>query len=181
MDAVTWIILAVVVLVVIGLAVALLGRRKRAERARLADQHRTEARQELDQLSDHRLAAQDAEHRAQVARAQAEKAEREAEEAKLAEQAQAARVEDRQVAIFRLPDETSSVYALGNRCPFSGAHVMSRGIVGDAGGVPKVASPVYKQGFDLRTGVCLDDPEVSVPAYPVRVCDEGWVAVAVGV
>ena len=45
--------------------------------------------------------------------------------------------------------------------------------------MPKVASPVYKQGFDLRTGVCLDDPEVSVPSYPVRVCDEGWVAVAV--
>ena len=93
----------------------------------------------------------------------------------------AARVGGRQVAIFRLvaDDAAPTVFALGNRCPFSGAHVMSRGIVGDAAGVPKVASPVYKQGFDLRTGVCLDDPEVSVPAYPVRVCDEGWVAVAV--
>jgi nitrite reductase (NADH) small subunit len=90
-----------------------------------------------------------------------------------------ARVAGRQVAIFRLPDERSSVYALGNRCPFSGAHVMARGLVGDAGGVPKVASPVYKQGFDLRTGVCLDDPDVSVPSYPVRVGDDGWIAVAV--
>ena len=94
----------------------------------------------------------------------------------------AARLGGAQVALFRLPADGGApvVFALGNRDPFSGAHVLSRGIVGDAGGVPKVASPVYKQGFDLRTGVCLDDPGVSVPSYPVRVCDEGWVAVGVG-
>ncbi len=57
--------------------------------------------------------------------------------------------------------------------------MLSRGIIGDAAGIPKVASPVYKQGFDLRTGACLDDPTVAVPAYPVRVCDEGWVSVGV--
>jgi nitrite reductase (NADH) small subunit len=92
----------------------------------------------------------------------------------------AARVGGRQVALFRLPEaEEPAVYALDNRDPFSGAHVLSRGIVGDAAGVPKVASPVYKQGFDLRTGACLDDPAVSVPTYPVHVCDEGWVSVAV--
>jgi FtsZ-interacting cell division protein ZipA len=95
MDAVKWIALVVVVLVVLALLVALLGRRKRAQRAQLADQHRAEARQEMEQLSDHRLAAQDAEHRAQVARAQAERAESEAEQAKLAEHTQAARAEDR--------------------------------------------------------------------------------------
>ena len=93
-----------------------------------------------------------------------------------------ARVAGRQVALFRLAaDEGSTVYAVGNRDPFSGAHVLARGIVGDAGGVPKVASPVYKQGFDLRTGACLDDPDVAVPAFPVRVCAEGWVSVAVPV
>ena len=95
----------------------------------------------------------------------------------------AARVAGRQVAIFRLAGDgdSATVFALSNRCPFSGAHVLSRGILGDAAGVPKVASPVYKQGFDLRTGVCLDDPDVSVPAYAVQVCDEGWVSVAVPV
>jgi nitrite reductase (NADH) small subunit len=46
--------------------------------------------------------------------------------------------------------------------------VLSRGIVGDKNGVPKVASPVFKQNFDLRTGQCLDDPAVSVKSYPVR-------------
>jgi nitrite reductase (NADH) small subunit len=73
-----------------------------------------------------------------------------------------------QVAIFRL-GPTASVYAIDNFDPFSRAFVLSRGIVGDRGGAPKVASPLYKQSFDLRTGQCLDDPAVRVGTYPVRV------------
>ena len=93
----------------------------------------------------------------------------------------AARLGDDQVALFRVPAAGGgdTVFALGNRDPFSGAQVLARGIVGDAAGVPKVASPLYKQAFDLRTGACLDDPAVSVPSYPVRVGDDGWVAVGV--
>lgn len=92
-----------------------------------------------------------------------------------------ARVRGDQVAVFRVRagNDADTVFALANLDPFSGAQVLSRGIVGDAGGVLKVASPVYKQGFDLRTGACLDDPEVTVPTYPVSVCDEGWVSVGV--
>lgn len=75
-------------------------------------------------------------------------------------------VAGRQVAVVRSGDD---VYALGNFDPFSKAFVLSRGIVGDRGGVPKIASPVYKQSFDLRTGQCLDDPEVRIPTYEVRV------------
>jgi nitrite reductase (NADH) small subunit len=81
-----------------------------------------------------------------------------------------------QVAVFRLRD--GSLFALGNVDPFTGAAVLSRGIVGDRGGVPKVASPLHKQSFDLRTGVCLDDPDRAVPVYAVRVRD-GVVEVAV--
>ncbi|MGH9259105.1 MAG: nitrite reductase small subunit NirD [Acidimicrobiales bacterium] len=86
-----------------------------------------------------------------------------------------------QVAVFRVraSDGSDAVYALGNLDPFSGAQVLSRGIVGDAGGVPKVASPVYKQAFDLRTGACLDVPDVSVPSYPATVDGDGWVWVEV--
>lgn len=72
-----------------------------------------------------------------------------------------------QVAVFRTAD--GAVFALGNVDPFSGAAVLSRGIVGDRGGVPTVASPVFKQAFGLRDGRCLDDPGVAVPAYPARV------------
>jgi nitrite reductase (NADH) small subunit len=75
-------------------------------------------------------------------------------------------VDGRQVAIVRTAE---ALYAIGNFDPFSKAFVLSRGIVGDRGGVPKIASPIYKQSFDLRTGRCLDDPRVHVPTYEVRV------------
>jgi nitrite reductase (NADH) small subunit len=85
-------------------------------------------------------------------------------------------VDGRQVALFRL-STTGEVVAVDNRDPFSGAQVLSRGLVGEADGVPKVASPVYKQAFDLRTGRCLDDPDVAIAVHATRVVD-GWVEVA---
>jgi nitrite reductase (NADH) small subunit len=59
-----------------------------------------------------------------------------------------------QIALFLLAD--GSVHAVSNLDPYSGAHVMSRGIVGSRGDVPTLASPMHKQVFDLRTGVCID-------------------------
>ena len=79
-----------------------------------------------------------------------------------------------QVALFRTDD--GAVHAIGNIDPFSGAAVLSRGIVGDRGGVPTVASPVYKQVFSLLDGRCLDVADVAVLSYPVRVVGE-WVQV----
>ena len=81
----------------------------------------------------------------------------------------AALVDGEQIAIFRTHD--GQVYAIGNRDPFSNAWVLSRGIVGSRAGVPMVASPIYKQAFDLRSGACLDDRTVRVPSYGVRVVD----------
>ncbi|GAC83505.1 nitrite reductase small subunit [Gordonia paraffinivorans NBRC 108238] len=84
-----------------------------------------------------------------------------------------------QAALFRMPAaETdreavgrSRLYAIGNIDPFGRAAVLSRGLAGDHGGEPTVASPLGKQVFSLRTGVCLDDETVSVPSYGVRVVD----------
>lgn len=73
-----------------------------------------------------------------------------------------------QVAIFRL-GETDQVYALSNYDPFSKAYVLSRGIVGDRQGTIKVAAPIYKQNINLETGEYLDDPEIKIPTYAVRV------------
>ncbi|MDR7254712.1 nitrite reductase (NADH) small subunit [Nocardioides sp. BE266] len=81
----------------------------------------------------------------------------------------AALVDGQAVAVFRTYD--GSVHAIGNVDPFSGASVLSRGIVGSRGDVPVVSSPMYKQAFDLRTGRCLDDDSASVPAYDVTVVD----------
>ena len=89
----------------------------------------------------------------------------------------AALIAGQQVAIVRVGDG-DEVYAVGNYDPFSHAFVIARGIVGDRGGIPKIASPIFKQSFDLRTGQCLDDPDTRIPSYPVRVRD-GRVAVLV--
>lgn len=84
-----------------------------------------------------------------------------------------------QVAVVRVTSsERDDVFAISNFDPFSEAFVLARGIVGDKAGVAKIASPIYKQSFDLRTGVCLDDPQVSVPVWKVRVRD-GRVEVAI--
>ncbi|OAI03737.1 nitrite reductase small subunit NirD [Methylomonas methanica] len=81
----------------------------------------------------------------------------------------------KQIAIFYL-QRRQEVYAIGNFDPFSEANVLSRGMIGDIGDEPMVASPMYKQHFSLRTGVCFEDAGVSVPAYPVRL-ENGRVAV----
>lgn len=73
------------------------------------------------------------------------------------------------IAIFRTGDD--AVYALGNYDPFAKASMLAKGIVGVRGDVPFVASVSHRHGFDLRTGECLDDPSVHVPAYDVRVVE----------
>jgi NAD(P)H-dependent nitrite reductase small subunit len=73
-----------------------------------------------------------------------------------------------QVAVFRIDEK---IYAVGNRDPFSGANVLSRGIVGDLKGERVVASPVYKQHFSLLTGRCLEDDSARIPVYSARVED----------
>jgi nitrite reductase (NADH) small subunit len=78
----------------------------------------------------------------------------------------AALVDGRQVAVFLLG--TGELFAVDNVDPFSGAAVMSRGLVGDLDGTPTVASPVYKQRFDLSTGRCLDDDVASLTRWRVR-------------
>jgi nitrite reductase (NADH) small subunit len=73
---------------------------------------------------------------------------------------------DDQVAIFLGYD--GSLFAIDNLDPCSGAHVLSRGIVGTRGDVTVVSSPMHKQAFDLRTGRCLDVEGTSVRTHPIR-------------
>jgi len=79
-------------------------------------------------------------------------------------------VDGQQVAIFRTG--VGTLYAVGNRDPFSGAMVLSRGILGTRGDRPTVASPMFKQVFDLETGVCLDEPAVTIPVHDVRLHED---------
>lgn len=86
-------------------------------------------------------------------------------------------VAGRQIAVFRVAG-TDEVYAIGAYDPNSGANVLWRGIVGDLKGRLVVASPIYKQHFDLKTGECIEDPMASVRSYPAEV-REGRVYVSV--
>jgi len=79
----------------------------------------------------------------------------------------AALIEGEQIAIVRTRDGLFA--ALSNFDPFSNAFVIARGIVGDRAGIPKIASPIYKQNFSLKTGECLDDPSVRLAVFPIRV------------
>ncbi len=75
-------------------------------------------------------------------------------------------VDGQDIALFRIRD---AVYALSNRDPASGVHVLAHGLVGDIGGELVVASPIFKQHYSLISGRCLEDPAVRVPVYLCRV------------
>ena len=81
---------------------------------------------------------------------------------------------DKQVAIFRTKED--ELFGIDNFDPFSNANVLSRGLIGgtvvtnEAGeesDVLYVASPIYKQRFNLATGQCLDDETVKLGSYEV--------------
>ncbi|WP_353979613.1 nitrite reductase (NAD(P)H) small subunit family protein [Salinicola endophyticus] len=69
----------------------------------------------------------------------------------------------------RQPEDAAGdcLYAVDNRDPFSGANVIGRGIIGELQGERVIASPLYKQHFRLRDGVCLEDPEQRLQTWPV--------------
>lgn len=75
-------------------------------------------------------------------------------------------INNEQVALFYLPDSEKKLYAISNWDPIGKANVLSRGILGDVKGSIVVASPLYKQHFDLETGICLEDESVKVKIYP---------------
>ncbi len=80
------------------------------------------------------------------------------------------------VAVFRLTD--GSIHAVSGTDPCCAATVISRGLIGSVGGCAVVISPMYKQRFDLASGVCLDDPSVALDVFAVR-CVEGVVEVSI--
>lgn len=84
----------------------------------------------------------------------------------------------RQIALFLVPGTEDGpgaggddrVYAVDHHCPFSDANVIARGIVGSRGDATTVASPIYKQVFDLASGACLTEPG-SLTTWPTAVRD----------
>jgi nitrite reductase (NADH) large subunit len=79
-----------------------------------------------------------------------------------------------QLAVFRFSSQ-NEWYVTQNLCPHKREMVLARGIVGDQGGTPKVACPLHKKTFDLKTGACLSGDALEIATFPVRIeGDEVW-------
>ncbi|MCD8522823.1 MAG: nitrite reductase small subunit NirD [Saccharospirillaceae bacterium] len=76
-----------------------------------------------------------------------------------------------QVALFRI-GRTEQVFAISNYDPLGEANVLSRGIVGSVGERLVVASPLYKEHYDLATGECLEYRHIVLKTYPVRLMQQ---------
>lgn len=89
-----------------------------------------------------------------------------------------ASVDGRQIAVFH-SRRMGRWFACENRCPHWSEEVLARGLLGDAGGRPKVACPLHKRTFSLETGACLSGDVGPVAVFPVKVRG-GAVYVALG-
>lgn len=73
-----------------------------------------------------------------------------------------------QIAVFNFATRREW-YACQNMCPHKKAFVLSRGIIGDTTGVPKVACPLHKRTFSLRSGESLQNEEYRIRTFPVKI------------
>lgn len=79
----------------------------------------------------------------------------------------------KQIAVFNFA-RLDKWYACQNLCPHKMEMVLSRGMIGDDKGVPKVACPLHKKTFSLETGENLNSDLDAIATYPVKI-EEGYV------
>lgn len=78
-----------------------------------------------------------------------------------------------QIAVFNF-ERLNTWYACQNLSPEKEEMVLSRGMIGDHNGVPKVACPLHKKTFSLETGENLNGDLDAIAIYPVKI-NEGYV------
>jgi nitrite reductase (NADH) large subunit len=60
-------------------------------------------------------------------------------------------------------------YATQNSCPHKQLQVLSRGLLGLQGDVPKVACPIHKNTYNLETGKGISNPGLNVATFEVKI------------
>ena len=75
---------------------------------------------------------------------------------------------DKQIAVFNF-ERLNKWYACQNVCPHKMEMVLSRGMIGDDKGIPKVACPLHKKTFSLENGENLNGDIAPIATYPVKV------------
>ena len=78
-----------------------------------------------------------------------------------------------QIAVFNFTRE-GTWYACQNLCPHKMEMVLSRGMIGEDAGHDKVACPLHKNTFSLRTGENLNGDLEAITTYPVKI-EDGFV------
>ncbi len=76
-----------------------------------------------------------------------------------------------QIAVFYFARQ-GRWYACQNLCPHKLEMVLSRGLLGEENGVPKVACALHKKTFSLETGENLNGDLPPIATYPVKVQGE---------
>ncbi len=75
---------------------------------------------------------------------------------------------DKQIAVFNFA-RLDKWYACQNVCPHKMEMVLSRGMIGDDKGTPKVACPLHKKTFSLENGENLNGDLEAIATYPVKI------------
>ncbi|MBW1298008.1 nitrite reductase small subunit NirD [Aquimarina litoralis] len=75
---------------------------------------------------------------------------------------------EKQIAVFNF-ERKNAWYACQNICPHKMEMVLSRGMIGDQAGIPKVACPMHKKTFSLESGENLNGDLAPIATYPVKI------------
>jgi len=75
---------------------------------------------------------------------------------------------DKQIAVFNFK-RRGMWYACQNVCPHKLEMVLSRGMIGDDHGIPKIACPMHKKTFSLENGENLNGDLDAIATYPVKI------------
>jgi nitrite reductase (NADH) small subunit len=73
-------------------------------------------------------------------------------------------LEGRTVALYHT---SSGFFATDNTCPHRGGPLAEGDLIGD-----EITCPWHLWGFDVATGLCAGNPEISVATHEVRVEDD---------
>lgn len=77
---------------------------------------------------------------------------------------------NKQIAIVNFTRE-GAWYACQNLCPHKMEMVLSRGMIGEENLEPKIACPLHKNTFSLKTGANMNGNLHAIATYPVKVND----------
>jgi nitrite reductase (NADH) small subunit len=75
---------------------------------------------------------------------------------------------DKQIAVINFT-RRNEWYACQNLCPHKMEMVLSRGMIGSANEIPKIACPIHKKTFSLQDGSNLSGDDLKIATYPVKI------------